>query len=67
MGRITFTIRKDGSVDIDVACVQGASCEQITRAFEDALGGEEVEKELRPEYYSEIELAEQHVSEEETE
>lgn len=65
MGQITFLVKHGGIVDIEVGGVEGATCEQITKAFEEALGGEDLEKELRPEYYVETIPAEQHLADEE--
>lgn len=62
MARIQFTIRPDGEVEIDVSCASGASCEDITKAFEEGLGGEVTERDRKPEYWHEVELVEAHES-----
>jgi Protein of unknown function (DUF2997) len=36
--KIEFRISRDGEVKLEVSGVDGASCEQITKAFEDGLG-----------------------------
>lgn len=63
-GQIHFRIDKDGNVHMDVEGVQDASCEQLTRAFEDALGGDIDEVQRKPEYYVELDHMEQHLYEE---
>jgi len=50
---ITFRIDKAGNTHIDVQGVEDASCEEITRAFEEALGTK-VEVQRKPEYYVEL-------------
>jgi hypothetical protein len=48
---IEFIIGPDGTVKEEVRGVKGTRCEEITAAIEDALGGEVVEREHKPEYY----------------
>ena len=64
--KIEFRIDKNGKVHIDVEGVEGASCEDITRSFEVALGTTE-ETQRKPEYYVELDTLEQfqHEGEEE--
>lgn len=53
-GEILFKINRDGNVDIEVNDVEDASCAEITRAFEEALG-EVKEVQRKPNYYVELE------------
>ena len=54
MAKITFKVLNDGTVDIDISGVVGASCEDISKIFQNALGGPATESNLKPEYYTEI-------------
>jgi hypothetical protein len=60
MPTIDFRIDKKGEVHIDVKCAEGVSCEAITKAFEDALGGT-VETQRKPEFYVEYDDLQQKV------
>lgn len=64
--KIKFKIDRDGNVDIDVSGVEGASCADITRAFEEALG-EVKEVQRKPNFYVELEGTENHIYETEGE
>lgn len=48
---ITFKIHPGGRVEIEVDGVEDASCEQITKAFEEALGIK-VDTQFKPEYWN---------------
>jgi hypothetical protein len=50
MQEIKVIIAKDGAVKIDVECMKGASCKEITKSLEKALGAT-VSDELKSEYY----------------
>lgn len=47
---IRIAIAEDGSVRVEVDGVKGMGCLDVTRALEEALGGE-VEREMTPEAY----------------
>jgi hypothetical protein len=53
MALITFKIDKQNKVHIDVSGVEDASCEDITRAFEEALGVK-TDIQRKPNYYVEL-------------
>lgn len=56
MKKIKATIRKDGTVKIEVIGAVGAECLDLTRALEKRLGIQSGERELKQEYYeSEVE------------
>ena len=60
MGSITFVIKK-GQVHIDVLDVHDASCMDISKAFEQALGiVEDVQR--KPEYYAILDDMQQKVT-----
>lgn len=60
---ITFKINKDGEVEIEVFGIQDASCEDITRCFEEALGTKvEINRKEQP--YFELDGIEIHETEE---
>lgn len=63
-GMVNFRISADGKVHIDVEGVHDATCEQLTKAFEDALGGEIEDVQRKPEFYVCLDGVEQHVYEE---
>jgi imidazoleglycerol phosphate dehydratase HisB len=54
MKTIRFRIDKKGEVHIDVEGVADATCEQLTKAFESALGGEISDVQRKPNYYVEL-------------
>ncbi len=58
MATISFRIAKDASVNLEVSGTTGANCEQITRAFEDALGTK-VDSQQKPEYFVQLDGIEQ--------
>lgn len=61
-GTIEIRIKK-GKINIDVDGVQDATCADITRCLENALGTvDEVTR--KPEYYVELDNMEQHIYEE---
>ena len=64
MAIIKFKIDKKGSTEIEVTGVTGASCEDITRAFEDGLGVK-TNIQHKPDFYVELEGTKQYVSEDE--
>lgn len=47
---IEVVIGKDGNVQIEVAGVKGPGCLDITKALEEALGGDIEERNMRPEF-----------------
>lgn len=64
MKTIEFRISKDGKVAIDVSGVDDATCAEITKAYEIALGTvENVSR--KPEYYVELEPTKQYVYDDE--
>lgn len=50
---IEVVIGKDGQVQIQVRGVNGPKCLDLTRALEDALGGEIISREMKPEALNE--------------
>lgn len=38
MEEVTITIKPDGTTQVGVRCVKGKSCQDITKAIEQALG-----------------------------
>ncbi|GAP14548.1 hypothetical protein LARV_02321 [Longilinea arvoryzae] len=56
---IEVTIGKDGKVQVHVRGVQGKACLDITRALENALGGEVEVREMTPEAIEGIQLPEE--------
>jgi hypothetical protein len=46
---IEVTINKNGQVEVHVRGVTGTACLDITRPLEDALGGEVILREMKPE------------------
>lgn len=60
--RVIVTIKKDGTVKIEVNGVQGASCKDITKAITDALAGNIVQSQDKPEMYYELDGIKQNVS-----
>lgn len=50
-GIIEVRISKEGKINIEVSGIQDASCTQLTKVLEDALGGD-VERQTKPEYYN---------------
>lgn len=61
--QLKFKIDKKGIVELVVDGVQGASCSDITRAFETELGVVTESQQL-PDYYIELEGTKQYVGEE---
>jgi hypothetical protein len=51
-------IEKDGQVRLEVRGVKGPGCLDLTKALEEALGGEVTSREMKPEAY-EIEQTDQ--------
>ena len=60
--KIQFRIKKDGGVENDVQGATGQACEDLTRAFEEALGTVD-SKTLKPEYYVELDSDQVYVEE----
>lgn len=56
---IEVYIEKDGQVRIEVRCVKGMRCLDITAPVEEALGGETVSRELTYEAYEEPRVEEE--------
>lgn len=56
---IEVTIGKDGKVQVHVRGVKGEACLDITRALENALGGEVELREMTPEAIEGIQLPEE--------
>jgi len=46
---IEITINKQGQVEVHVRGVKGKTCLELTRALEEALGGEVILREMTPE------------------
>jgi len=46
---IEITINKQGQVEVHVRGVKGKACLELTRALEEALGGEVILREMTPE------------------
>lgn len=55
---IEVTIGKDGKVQVHVRGVKGEACLDITRALENALGGEVELREMTPEAIEGVQLPE---------
>ena len=51
MKKVTVTVNRDGTVEVDVNGVQGSSCQNYTEAVRKALGGEVIKDEKKPEFY----------------
>lgn len=64
MATIKFVVDKEGQVHIEVDGVEGASCADLTRIFEERLGVK-VDVQEKPEYYCELDNHEAYVHEEE--
>ena len=64
MKTIRFRIDKKGEVHIDVEGVNDATCEQLTKAFEAALGGEIIDVQRKPNYFVELDGIYQKIHEE---
>ncbi len=58
MAQIQFRISKSGDVNLEVSGTSGINCEQLTRAFEDALGTK-VDSQQKPEYFVQLDGIEQ--------
>lgn len=50
-----IVITPDGKVDVQVRCVPGAACEEFSKAIEDALGGEVINRVHTAEFFQEEE------------
>ena len=50
MKKMKVTIRKDGTQTVEVLNAEGKDCVEFTRAFEQRLGTQVGERELKPEY-----------------
>jgi hypothetical protein len=48
---IEVFIDKDGQVRVEVRGVKGTQCLELTRTLEEALGGQVLVREMRPEAY----------------
>ena len=59
MAKIKFKISKEGTVSEEVTGAEGMKCEEITLAFERALGSVE-DCQRKPNYYIELEYTEIH-------
>jgi hypothetical protein len=55
---VDIYIEKDGQVRLEVRGVKGPGCLDLTKALEEALGGEVTSREMKPEAY-EVEQTEQ--------
>ena len=55
MQEIDVFIENDGQVKIEVHGVKGVKCLDLTKALEDALGGEIEEREMHHEAYEKVE------------
>jgi hypothetical protein len=62
MAEITFIISPTGTIHIEVDGVVGAACEDLTRAYENALGTR-VSLQEKPAYYEELDHIEQKIYE----
>ena len=49
MQEITVVIDKDGQVRVEVRGVKGASCLDVTKGLEEALGGQVEDRQMTPE------------------
>jgi hypothetical protein len=56
---IEVIIEKDGQVRVEVRGVKGMSCLDVTKALEEAVGGEVQERQLTPEAYDVAQAQEQ--------
>ena len=56
---IEIIIEKDGQVRLEVRGVKGQSCLDLTKALEEALGGDVTSREMKPEAYETNEQANQ--------
>lgn len=53
MGKqIEIICKKDGTFTLEAFGFEGNSCEQATAPYEEALGGETIEKTRKPEYFN---------------
>jgi hypothetical protein len=50
---IEVTINKDGQVEVSVRGVKGQACLDLTKALEEALGGEVILREMTSEFQQE--------------
>lgn len=60
MGKISFVVKRDGTVSLEVFGAKGMECEEITRAFEEALGTK-TNISFKEEDYVVLDGVEQHV------
>ncbi len=56
---ISVFIEKDGQIRLEVNGVKGPACLDLTRALEQALGGQVESREMRPEAYDEVQQQDQ--------
>ena len=56
---IDIFIEKDGQVRLEVRGAKGTNCLDLTRALEEALGGDVTSREMKPEAYETNEQREQ--------
>lgn len=50
MKKIKVTLRKDGTLNVEVLGASGEGCLELTRALEKRLGQQEGERVLKPEF-----------------
>lgn len=50
---IHITIKKDGEVSYEVQGVQGKGCLELTKDLDAALGVQDKDREMKPEFYQE--------------
>ena len=62
-GKLEFIIGSKGEVSIEGIDCTGTECTVMSKPFEDALGGNEVSKNLKPEYFVQLDPVEQKVGE----
>lgn len=58
MKGLQIDIKKDGTISIEALGYEGNGCEQISAAFEEALGTV-TDKEYKPEYFTQAQNTEQ--------
>ena len=51
MEKINITIAADGTVDLELAGFQGGKCKEATKALENLLGNEIIDRTLTSEFY----------------
>ncbi|MGV2886142.1 DUF2997 domain-containing protein [Paenibacillus taichungensis] len=50
--KIEITIKPDGTFSIEAFGFEGNTCEKATAPYEEALGGETIVKNRKPEYFN---------------